>query len=199
MPAAAVQQELASPGCWAIVPASLVLARFLSAGAQGPFGVLPGADVAAEGARYALVTALEWGLLALVLLALGQRSALLALALLELALLPLLRFGPYNELATQAAIPALTVLMLAAIAALDRPGPHKPLRKGLMGTLLALLLVGAATPLFELARAFQPSPRYRDDARTFIDINGTPWPYVTRLDQPDLEHVLKPIQPSPAQ
>lgn len=199
MPASAVEQELASPGCWAIVPALLVLARFLSAGALGPFGILPDADLAAEGARYALFAALEWGLLALVLLALGQRSTLLALALLELALLPLLRFGPHNELATQAAIPALTVLMLATIAALDRPGPRKPLRKGLTGALLALLLVGAATPLFELARAFQPSPRYRDDARTFIDINGTPWPYVTRLDQPDLEHVLKPIQPSPAQ
>ena len=201
LPWSVVQLELGSAATWAVLPALLILARFLTAGELGRFNVLPEADLAGAGThnaayiQYALFAALEWGLLALVLLALGQRSALLALALLELALLPLFRFGPGNELAMHAAIPALTILMMSTIAALERPGPHRPARKGLMGALLALLLAGAATPLFELERAFQPGPRYRDDARTFIDINGTPWPYVTRLDQADLEHALKPIQP----
>ena len=196
-PGHAVHLELSGAACWAIVPALLILARYLTAGELGPFGVLPDADLAAEGARYALFAFVEWGLLAVALLALGQGSALLAVALLELSLLPLFRFGPGNELVTQAAIPALTILMLSTAAALERAGPHRPARKGMLGVLLALLLAGAATPLFEFARAFQPGPRYRDDARNFVDINGTPWPYVIRLNQPDLEHVLKPLATAP--
>jgi hypothetical protein len=202
LPWPAIQQELGSAATWAVLPALIILARFLTAGELGAFEALPETGLAAAAShnaahiRYALFSALEWGLLALVLLALGQGSALLALALLELALLPLFRFGPGNELALHASIPALTVLMLSAVSALERPGPHRPVRKGLLGMLLALLLAGAVTPLFELARAFQPSPRYRDDMRNFIDINGTPWPYVSRFDQPDLEHALKPVQPA---
>ncbi|KQW96645.1 hypothetical protein ASC94_07350 [Massilia sp. Root418] len=198
LPWPALDLELSGAACWAILPALLILVRFLTAGELGAFALLPEADHAAAWLHYALFAALEWGLLALVLLALGQGSALLALAALELALLPLFRFGPGNELATQAAIPALTVLMLATVAALDRPGPHRPARKAMLGALLALLLAGAATPLFELARAFQPGPRYRDDARNFIEINGTPWPYVIRLNQPDLEHALRPLPTVPA-
>ncbi|GAC1301500.1 MAG: hypothetical protein NVSMB10_01110 [Steroidobacteraceae bacterium] len=75
-----------------------------------------------------------------------------AVAIAVLALLPLVYFGPANDLVMRASIPSLAVLAIGACVALarDRP-PATPIGK--YQVLAVLLLIGAVTPLEEMARA----------------------------------------------
>ena|GEM_PF-465703 len=114
--------------------------------------------------RQGVFFVLEAGLVGCAVLTL-LRSSEVVLALLVLALLPLVSFGAANDLVMRASIPSLTVLAIAAALALVR-SPRGTgdagnrlrgdsdrslvLRKSVLG---ALLLVGAVTPLEEFARA----------------------------------------------
>jgi hypothetical protein len=94
---------------------------------------------------------LEAGLIGGVVLDLrGSRQV--ALALVILALLPVAYLGPGNDLVMRASIPSLAVLAIGASLALVEPASESD--SGLKKVVLAgLLLVGAVTPIAEIARA----------------------------------------------
>jgi hypothetical protein len=94
---------------------------------------------------------LEAGLIGLALI-LMRRSAELIIALLVLAALPAVYFGPSNDLAMRGSIPALTVLAICScLALLDKSKqPRKWQKKAFLAV---LLLAGAMTPIAELSRA----------------------------------------------
>jgi hypothetical protein len=129
---------------------------------------------------YALFCALEFGVLALVLLRLGADSTPLRLAIAILLLLPLYRFGPSNDLPMRASIPALTVLALATVAPLTGRGPL-----AWRAALAGLLAIGALGAAQEPERAFL-APRWDPPdlslARLYAGA-GEPLPphYVARL------------------
>lgn len=143
--------------------------------------------------RYLKFTLLEFALLALALLTLLCHSrVLLWLAFALLALLPLLRFGPSNDLLMRASIPALVVLLILTLRVLEEArfaGPSL-----LVGLMLA---VGAVTPYNEFWRtvalpAWPPSlsASLADFAR-----GGTIPNYFGRLDRADLKALLRPASP----
>jgi len=81
-----------------------------------------------------------------------RRSAEIALALFILALLPLVYLGPGNDLVMRASIPSLAVLTIGACRALAEAPAHKAAYRK-KAVLVGLLLVGAITPVDEIARA----------------------------------------------
>jgi hypothetical protein len=101
--------------------------------------------------RQAQFFILEAGLIGVAILFIGPSTELM-IALAVLAILPAVRFGPGNDLVMRASIPALTVVAICAFLALldDKPRPRMLQKKA---WLAGLLLVGAVTPLAELARA----------------------------------------------
>lgn len=115
---------------------------------------------------------LEGGLLWILLLA-TRRDPLLLAAGLALWLLPLAAFGPGNDLAMRASIPALALLALRAREVLSNPlGPPR-LRAGVA----AVLALGVPTAVLEINRSvLQPAwPPARD--RSLLEVNrGQPVP-----------------------
>ncbi len=150
-------------------------------------------------------SALEWALVAGIAWALGQRSWLIALAAVELMVLPLGHFGPGNDLVMRGSIPALTVVMMALLnalfdhrsaeAAVTNTATESPTRRwhwlASRPMLVVLVAVGAVTPLMELERAFEPGPRYREDDKSLAEVHGKPWHYVAPLRHAWLPQVLK--------
>ena len=134
-----------------LVAAALV-ARYVTLDAHAiPAGWLPHwyHDTARFLILYALFCLLQFGLLAIVLLRLGARTAPTWIALGVLLLLPLYRFGPSNDLPMRASIPALTVLALATVRPLA--GDARPAWRVALAAILALGALGA---LQEPERAF---------------------------------------------
>jgi hypothetical protein len=108
------------------------------------------ADIAMGLLRAAQFFLLEAGLIGFAILAI-RRSKQVVLALVILALLPLVNFGPGNDLVMRSSIPALTVLAIAACLALVKENFARAWpKKVVLGCLLAL---GAVTPVTEFARA----------------------------------------------
>lgn len=92
---------------------------------------------------------LEAGFLGLSIL-LIRRSTEMIIALAFLAVLPAVYLGPGNDLVMRASIPALAVISISAfLALLDRSQSFKK-----RAFLAGLLIIGAATPIAEFARAF---------------------------------------------
>jgi hypothetical protein len=157
---------------------------------------------------YLLFCLLEFGVLALVLLRLGADSTPLRLAIAILLLLPLYRFGQSNDLPMRASIPALTVLALATVAPLTRPGPRR--WRVVLAGLLALGAVGAAQ---EPERTFM-KPRWDQEGVSMAELyhaqpprfETMPTNYVARLVSPALAALMRepglvppsvPVQPNP--
>jgi hypothetical protein len=138
---------------------------------------------------------LEAGLIGAAILAI-RRSAEVALALVILALLPLIYLGPANDLVMRASIPSLAVLTIGACVALFAPAPAAAaaaLRK--RAALVGLLVVGAVTPLAEISRAvFLPVWPINETA-TLIGVNcGQFAPhYVARLGHEVIGRMLRPV------
>jgi hypothetical protein len=79
----------------------------------------------------------------------GTDPLFFGLAVILLLVLPWFHFGPANDLVMRASIPALAVLMFAAV-----DGWARPLALNGRGLLVTLLLaIGAITPASEIARA----------------------------------------------
>ncbi len=101
--------------------------------------------------RQAQFFLLEAGLTGIAILAI-RRSSQVVLALVILGLLPLLSFGPANDLVMRTSIPSLTVLAIGACLALSSDALKVgALRKKMV--LGCMLVVGAVTPFQEFARA----------------------------------------------
>lgn len=138
---------------------------------------------------------LEAGLVGAALLALRPSRAVV-LALVLLALLPLVRFGAANDLVMRASIPSLAVLAITACRALAEPASTAALRvkKALLGAVLAL---GAVTPFQEFARA-AVLPRWPVNTEATLigaDCGRYPAHYVARLDAPPIARLLRPAHP----
>ncbi len=111
-----------------------------------------------------------------------RRSGQVALALAILAVLPLIHFGPYNDLVMRASIPSLTVLAIAAGLALLAGGddPEAWKKKAILS---GVLLLGALTPVSELARALRLPVWPVNTAASVVGVNcgGYPAHYIARL------------------
>lgn len=134
---------------------------------------------------------LEAGLIGLAIW-LIRPSAELTIALLVLALLPALSLGPNNDLVMRTSIPALTVLAINAFTALlDKSQQQKIVQK--KAFLTALLLVGAMTPVAELARAliFPVWPVNLTATLIGADCGGFAPHYVAEMEGQVVTHVLR--------
>lgn len=188
-------QELLRPAVLATLPPLALLAVFVSFGIVTellPTGRRELAEIVVAQAnwyQWLCFELLEWGLLACALLA-GVRRPLgwtfwAACAL--LVLLPLLRFGPGNDLVMRAGIAPVTLLLLCAADALARPGWVGRWRVAV----LAILLVGSVTPLQELLRQTQEGSRWPDKGRSMARYEGHAWHYVGALREGWLARLLR--------
>jgi hypothetical protein len=187
---------LLHPRVWApALAVGLVVAAYLvlDAGAI-PKGFIVGGqhrDVVADIAQQAQFFLLEAGLIGFAILAL-RRSRVVALALVILAILPVVHFGPGNDLVMRGSIPSLAVLAIASCLVLLGSGgePRARLKKAVLGL---LLLVGAVTPVEEIARALL-LPAWPIDMRaTLLDANcgSLPAHYVARLGDGMIARLLR--------
>jgi hypothetical protein len=145
---------LLHPQVW--VPAvlvGLVIASFLTMDtARLPVTyTLTSADFTMDLLRQLQFFLLEAGLIGFAVLAL-RWSWEVVLALVVLLLLPIVYFGPANDLVMRASIPSLAVLAIAACRVLTQQtmAANDSRKKLLLGCMLA---VGAVTPIQEFARA----------------------------------------------
>jgi hypothetical protein len=129
-------------------------------------------------ARLVMFSLLEWALLAWVIFRAGERSWVFWLAAAELLLLPLLRFGPGNDIVMRGGIPALTIMMCAAMTLLSQ---HAPKHRSFQWATWFILAAGAVTPYQEISRVLAEGDRFESQGQTFIQINGAPWHYVGQL------------------
>ena len=140
-------------------------------------------------ARYVEFLAIECAGFAILLLRRDPRDALVWMGVLVLALLPIYRFGPYNDLAMRGSIPALTLLAIRMGEWLSTRMVFK--RDGIARIVgIVLLVIGAVTPLMEFVRAFG-TPWSLNPAASLIDVTrGTH--YITESDRPWIKRVLRP-------
>jgi hypothetical protein len=135
---------------------------------------------------------LEAGFIGAAILAI-RRSAEVALALVILALLPLIYLGPANDLVMRASIPSLAALTIGACLALFEPASAAAtLRKRV--ALVGLLVVGAVTPLAEISRAvFLPAwPINRSATLIGVDCGQFAPHYVARVGHEVIGRMLRP-------
>lgn len=138
---------------------------------------------------------LEFGFLALAIWFV-RRDVLIAVSVLVLLALPFYMFGPGNDLAMRASIPALMILCLAAVDALSQLNWSE--RPKLVIPLLFCLTFGSVTAFHEIARAvlFTRWPPALNRNLIEASRGGTPAHYVARLS-PLLARVMRPPQPVP--
>lgn len=190
---------LCAPSVLAALPLLLMLAVFVTFGMDGRDTVpeLPqGAQVAAPTVSWhawLVFQLLEWGLLACALLSTGVRRQpwVFWAACAMLLLLPLLRFGPGNDLVMRGGVAPMTLLMLRTGQALTQGALAARWHRAA----LLMLLIGCITPAQELIRQSQPGDTYPDDGRTLTTFQGHAWHYVGRLSPGVLASCLKPPQP----
>lgn len=142
---------------------------------------------------YLIFVALEFGALALALWSRLQHSrGILLFASLTLLLLPLLSFGPSNDLLLRVSLASLTMLMLLTLSVLRSAG-RPTLDLGYPWLIVLMLFVGAFTPFHEAARATMV-PRWPPSyEQNLIEQQGGSYPphYVARLDRPDMRLLLR--------
>ena len=101
---------------------------------------------------YFLFIALEFGIMALLLSLRFYNFMPFWIAITILVILPYFSYGPNNDLAMRASIPALVTLALAAAQILTTPARTRILRGTQIGIFL-LVLIGTVTAIHEIARA----------------------------------------------
>ena len=138
--------------------------------------------------RYIEFVLFEFVGFAVLLLCRDRRDPLLWAAVAALLALPCYRFGPYNDLAMRASIPALVLLAIRLGSWLSTPFVKRDLGARLIA--IALLGIGAVTPFMEFARVFI-TPRWDlNESASLPDVTrGTH--YLTPLDQPWLMLILR--------
>jgi len=133
------------------------------------------------GWRHLEFVLVEFAGIATLLLLRHGRDPLLWAAVALLALLPVVYFGPYNDLAMRGSVAALALLAIYAGRWLSSPWSMRD--AGLRALLVVLLAIGAVTPIFEIARAVQAKPWPLNERASLIEVTqGTH--YFTLIDQP---------------
>lgn len=189
--------ELFHPRVW--LPALLVGGVLVSYLTLDPNRIAKGMSVGTGGAtgvtldllRQAQFFLLEAGFIGFAILWI-RRSYEVVIALLVLALLPLVYLGPGNDIVMRASIPSLAVLAVGACLALCREeaGENMRRKKLLLGCLLA---IGAVTPIQEFARAaILPSWPINVKATLIATVcGGYPAHYVARLGNQTITHIMR--------
>lgn len=139
--------------------------------------------------RYIEFVLFEFVGFALLLLKRDRGNPVLWAAIVVLLVLPFYRFGPYNDLAMRASIPALTLLAIRLGSWLSMPLSATRDRCARVIAVI-LLAIGAVTPFMEFARALI-EPRWpMNEAASVIDVTrGTH--YLTPSEQPWLRQFLR--------
>lgn len=194
-------RELLQPAVLAVAPVLVLLALFVSFGIV--VDMLPTerrelagvAGATASWHQWICFQLLEWGFLACALLAAGPRRLSWTFwgACALLLVLPLLRFGPGNDLLMRAGIAPVTLLLLSAGQALAGGGMPDRWRNAV----LLMLLIGMFTPMQELARQAMGGSRWPDDGRTMASYQGRAWHYVGALRDGWLARALRQPVPLP--
>jgi hypothetical protein len=142
--------------------------------------------------HYLQFVLLEAGVLWLLLLAV-RADLLLVVAGLTLWLLPLAVFGPSNDLAMRASIPALVVLAIAAASVLSSPA--RALQRRVYWPILLVLLLGVPTAVMEMTRAVQEPAWKPDYFKSLVPGPAADYPahYVTRLSGSFVDRLLRPV------
>jgi len=140
---------------------------------------------------YLVFTLMEFGILCLVLVPMLRHSlGIAAISIAVLLALPFVFFGPSNDLLLRVSTPPLVFLAILCLRELT--DETRPLSRR-HAALVAVLLIGVATPFNELWRAatFRRVPA--DYSRSFIDSQkgGLPAHYIGRLDKPWLVAILR--------
>jgi hypothetical protein len=145
--------------------------------------------------RQAQFFLLEAGLIGFAVLAI-RRSSEIVLALVILALLPLIYFGPGNDLVMRASIPALTVLAIGACLALSTDVWKGSLLKKKV-VLACMLAIGAVTPIQEFARAgvLHSWPINFDATLIGVSCGAYPPHYIAHLSSQLIGIVLRARRP----
>jgi len=173
-----------------------------------PYLLLPGAALPATLAtsglpvggfwlRYVVFVILEFGLLAILLLRRDPHDRLVWAAVIVLLTLPLVRFGPYNDLAMRASIPALAVIALRLAEWFAQRWTRDPGQREEAGASLAMLVfaIGALTPLQEAARAMIAPRWLSDPARTVMMVTrGNAPHYLAPAQQAWVERFMRPYR-----
>jgi hypothetical protein len=154
------------------------------------------ASVAAETTwlrDYLLFVLVEFGILAIYVGRLLKHShGLFWIACGTLALLPLLKFGPSNDLLLRASLPGLIVLMILAIAVLRQTEASSVFARRVI---LGILFLGFPTSISELWRS-ATFPKWQADYSISLPLaigqGNLPMHYVAKLDRPDLLLLLRP-------
>ena len=142
--------------------------------------------------RYIEFVVFEFAGFAILLLKRDLRDPWLWAAIGVLLALPFYRFGPFNDLAMRASIPALTLLAIRIGLWLSQPVAvtrDRPAR----AIAIALLAVGAVTPFMEWARAFIEPRWTMNDHASVIDVTRGSH-YLTPLHQPWADRFLRPVE-----
>ena len=173
-----------------VVTAALVC-PYLVAGTER-IAAMPSADMRWVGEdivpRYIEFVLLEFAGFAWLLLRRDPRDLALWVAVAILLALPWYHYGVWNDLAMRASIPPLTLIAIRLGTWLStRSTPRDRVARGVA---IALLVVGAATPFMEFARAFIEVPRPMNESASVIDvIRGAH--YITPFDQPWIERFMR--------
>lgn len=136
---------------------------------------------------------LEFGALAMALLPrLRHSHGILGMSVAVLSLLPLLVFGPSNDLLLRASVPALIMLMILTLTVFQ-PTNGTTTPAFTPWFILTILLIGALTPLHELGRAASVQRWLPNYERTLVDQQQGAFPphYVGRLDRADMRFLLR--------
>ncbi|MBI5791196.1 MAG: hypothetical protein HZA63_06965 [Rhodocyclales bacterium] len=156
-----------------------------------------GGDGLAFAKNYLAFILMEFAILGSALLTVLRHSrGLLIIAMGVLALLPLVKLGPSNDLLLRVATPSLVLMaILCQRAVLDAWAEARPRAM----VIVVMLLIGAHTPFNELWRAATWQAWRPDYTRPFVDTQngGLPPHYIGRLKDPLLTELLRTPSPVP--
>lgn len=144
---------------------------------------------------YTIFVTLEFAVLALILWRL-QPSSPLFISIVVLFLLPLWRFGPFNDFVMRVSIPALTILCITVLLCFDRE-IFKTNRIASIALVVTLAL-GSETPIHEIIRALAAERWQPDTEHSLLDTQHGMLPahYVGRLNQAGLMWLMKEPKPN---
>ena len=142
--------------------------------------------------HYLQFVLLEIGILWLLLL-IVRRDALLWVAGIILWILPLLSFGPSNDLVMRASIPALLVLALATADVLVAPA--EAIRRNVFWPIIVVLALGVPTAATEITRAIVDPAWKPNLEKNLVAASGQSYPshYVVGLKGGLMQDLMKPV------
>ena len=190
---------LLRPQVWApAVLVGLVVASYITMdSARLPMKTTLGDQPILDLVRQLQFFLLEAGFIGIAVLALGWSWDIVT-ALAVLLLLPILSFGPANDLVMRASIPSLTMLAIGVCVALTRQNGQAgdSGKKVLLGCMLG---VGALTPIQEIARATSLPAWPINTEATLIGAACGSYPphYIAHLDPKLMSWALRPPHRTP--